>query len=209
MRKSLALAATALLALGGCRTAEVDTEPGAQPAPRPPTADAVPVGTLFQVELNQRLDTDRNEVGDRFTASVTEPLIARNGAVVVPQGATVHGVITGLDDSDHIGDQAAIRLNFERLSFRGRSHPFAADVVDTAVELEDDEERIAERAAVGAVAGAALGAIIGGDLEDVLVGGALGAGAGTVISLGVGAVDAALPQGSEMTLRTTQEVSLR
>lgn len=209
MRTSLGLAVALAATLGACRTAEVETEPAARPAPRPPTAEAVPAGTLFETELDQTVGTADNRVGDRFTATVTQPLIARNGQVVVPEGAKAHGRITGLDDSDRIGDQAAIRLTFERIGFGGRSHPFAADVVDTAVRIEDDEASAAERAAVGAAAGAALGAVIGGDLEDILVGGALGAGAGTVISLGIGTVDAKLPAGSEMTLRTTRELSLR
>ncbi|MFW6040076.1 MAG: YMGG-like glycine zipper-containing protein, partial [Gemmatimonadota bacterium] len=76
------------------------------------------------------------------------------------------------------------------------------------VELDEDTRQLAERAAIGAAAGAALGAIIGGDLEDILVGGALGAGAGTVISLGLGRVDAELPRGTEMRLRTTREIRL-
>lgn len=206
---SVATLAALVVVLGGCRTAKVESEPGVQPAPRPATADAVPTGTLLNVALDQPVGTERNRVGDRFTATVADPLIARNGEVVVPEGARVHGVVTGLDDSDHIGDQAAIRVEFERLSVGGESYPFAADVVDTDVRLDEDERRLAERAAVGAVAGAALGAVIGGDLEDILVGGALGAGAGTVISLGLGRVDAELPAGTAMTVRTTREVSLR
>ncbi|MFW6078735.1 MAG: hypothetical protein ACODAE_03895 [Gemmatimonadota bacterium] len=209
MRKSLIVfTAVAVAASGACRTAEVETEPDVQPAPRPATADAVPAGTLFRVELDQTIGTERNRVGDRFTATVAEPLIARNGEVVVPAGARIHGVITGLDESDRIGDQAAIRIDMERISFRGRSYPFSAGVVDTDVELDEDTRELAERAAIGAAAGAALGAIIGGDLEDILIGGALGAGAGTVISLGLGRVDAELPRGTEMTLRTTREIRL-
>lgn len=208
MRRYVTVAAALAVALGGCRGAEVEGEPDVQPAPRPPTADVIPAGTLFEVDLNQTIGTDRNQVGDRFTATVREPLIAQDGQVVVPRGATVHGVITGLDDSDRIGDQAAIRVDFERITFDGSSHPFRAAVIDTDVELDDETERLAERAAIGAAAGAVLGGIIGGDLEDILVGGALGAGAGTVISLGLGSVDAELPRGTDMTLRTTRTIEL-
>ena len=108
MESSIKTAAVLLLALGACRSAEVQTGPpiGAQPAP--PTADAIPAGTLLQAELNQTIGTERNRVGDRFTATVTRPLVAQNGQTIVPEGALIHGVITGLDDSDHLGDQAAI-----------------------------------------------------------------------------------------------------
>jgi hypothetical protein len=54
-----------------------------------------------------------------------------------------------------------------------------------------------------------LGAVIGGgDVSKILGGAAIGAAAGTVISLGMGEVDAVLPAGSKMTLQTTQQVTL-
>ena len=208
MKKTLMGVAIVILALGGCRRAEVISEPSpGQPAPPPPTADEVPAGTLFEAELNQTIGTRHNRVGDRFTATVRRPLIALNGQTVIPAGAVITGVITGLDDSDHIGDQAAIRIDFERISFGGRSYPFSAEVVEADVETEGRD--VTTGAAVGAAAGAVLGAIIGGDLEDILVGGALGAGAGTIISLGVGNVEAALPSGTDLPLRTTRNISLR
>lgn len=209
MRISIAATTAILVALGACRTAEVETDDTIGAHPAPPTADYMPAGTLLEVELDQTIGTDESNVGDRFTATVTRPVIAQTGQVVVPEGAKVSGVITGLDESDNIGDQAAIRINFDRLTtYQGRTYPFSADVVDTDVELEDEVEQAAVGAAVGAVAGAALGAVIGGELEDILIGGALGAGAGTIISLGVGGVDAELPRGTDMTLRTTRPVDL-
>ncbi|HEX7120713.1 MAG TPA: hypothetical protein VF212_18110 [Longimicrobiales bacterium] len=209
MNTSLKTAAALALALGACRSAEVETGPAVGVQPAPPTADAIPAGTLMEVELNQTIGTEENRVGDRFTATVTRPLVAQNGQVVVPQGALVHGVVTGLDDSDHLGDQAAIRVNFERITFQGRSYPFAAEVVDTDVETRRDGDAAVTGAVTGAIAGAALGAVIGGDLEDILIGGALGAGAGTIISLGIGDVEAELPAGTDLALRTTRSISLR
>lgn len=209
MHKGMTAVATIAVVLAGCRTAEVETGPGVPGAqPAPPTADAIPAGTDLEAQLNQTLSTDRSRVGDRFTATVTRPLIAMNGQTVVPQGAVVTGTVTGVDASDNIGEQAAIRLNFERLSFGGQSYPFSADIVDTQVELERDDQQLLERAGIGAAAGAVLGVIIGGGLADLLIGGALGAGAGTILSLGLGHVDASLPAGTDMTLQTTQHVTL-
>src|SRR5690606_14457247 len=205
MIRSLKATAVLVLALGACRSVEVQSgpPPGAQPAP-PPTADAIPAGTLLRAESNQPIGTERNRVGDRFTATVTTPLVAQNVQTVVPQGALIHGVITGLDDSDHLGDQAAIRVDFERISFQGRSYPFDAEVVDTDVETRRDAAAAVPGAVTGAIAGAALGAVIGGELRDILIGGALGAGAGTIISLGIGDVEAELPEGTDLVLRTTR-----
>ena len=55
-----------------------------------------------------------------------------------------------------------------------------------------------------------LGAIVsGGDLDKILLGGALGAAAGTVISLGMGDVEGVLPAGTTMQLQTTRTVALQ
>lgn len=208
MKIGIAGTAVLLVALAGCRTAVVETGPSAQPAPPPPTADAIPAGTNLELQLNQTLNSGDSDVGDRFTATVTRPLIARNGQTVVPAGAVVSGVVTGVKDARRLGDQAAIRLHFDRIGINGKSYPFTANIVDADVRARDTA-RTGRDAAIGAAAGAALGAIIGGDLAAALIGGALGAGAGTIISLGLGDVEAELPAGSIMTVQTTQTVALR
>lgn len=217
MRKIITATVIGAFGLGACQTTPepVPAEPAAQPAPAaaaaPANASELPAGTDLQVELDATLSTEESRVGDRFTVTVTEPLMATNGETVIPEGSVITGLVTGLDDSDHAGDQAAIRLNFLRISVNGVSHPFSADVLETDVRMEADrDERDVERAAtVGAVAGAVLGAVIGGDLRDALVGAALGAGAGTIISLGTGDVEAVLPEGTRMTVRTRERMQLR
>lgn len=210
MKPGLIGVVSAAVLLGGCRTAAVETGPGPGPAqPAPPTADALPAGTLLRVRLDQTLSTDDSRVGQRFRTTVTESVVARNGQVVVPAGSVISGTVTGLDPSERLGDQAAIRLDFDRLDIGNRTYPYSADVVEADVRTTGEVSRAAERAAIGAIAGAALGAIIGGDLAATLIGGALGAGAGTIISLGFGDVDAELPEGTEMTLRTDRSIPLR
>lgn len=209
MTRHFAAAAVAVLALAGCRTASVESDvPGAAQPPAGAAAAIVPTGTEMAVELDQSLTAKDNKVGDTFTATVTSD-VSRNGVVIVPQGSKVTGQITGVDGSDNVGDQAAIRIAFQSIEINGQTHAFSADVTDVDVSV-GDRTRIGdttEKAAVGAAAGAVIGAIIGGSLRDALLGGVLGAGAGTIISLGVGDVESALPRGTELTLRTTTAVS--
>jgi hypothetical protein len=139
-------------------------------------------------------------------------VVAQNGATVVPSGARIHGRVTGLDNSDHAGEPAAIKVEFDRISMRGTSYPFNAKVTATNLQTRvgDTRSETLRKAGVGAAAGAVLGAVLsGGDLEKILLGGALGAAAGTVISLGGGDVEAVLPAGTRMTLQATQTVALR
>lgn len=207
MRTLVAIMVAGLLA-AGCRTAALESGGLTyQPAPPPPTASHIPTGTLMLVRLNQSLTTDMN-VGDTFTATVQEPLIAQNGQTVVPQGSVITGIITGVGGADR---QSAIRLNFTHIDINGRSHPFTADIVSThRLDERVDLSDVGRAAAIGAAAGAVLGAVIGpGRLRDALIGGALGAGAGTIISLGTGTgVERVLPAGTQMRIQTTQHVAL-
>lgn len=209
-QRTIAILAVSLLALAGCRSAEVkgDQTPTGQTTRQVVSQDAIPEGTTLRVELNQRLSTKSTQKGDTFTATLLDPLVDVEGDTVVPAGATVVGEVTGVDPSERVGEQAAIRLDMRRIRFDGQSYPLAANITQTGVETKRDMGRAGTGAAIGGVAGAALGAVIGGSLKGALIGGALGAGTGTVISLGTGQVDAELPAGSEMTLQTTRRIPL-
>ncbi|HEU4643622.1 MAG TPA: hypothetical protein VFS44_14290 [Gemmatimonadaceae bacterium] len=207
----------AAFAAGACaRTATVQSGGEVAPAPQPTTTlptntGEVPTGSTLQVKLNETLGTSQNKVGDPFTATVSTPLSTSSGQVVVPEGAVVHGHVTGLHASSHAGDQAAIRLDFDSLSVNGRSYPFDANVTATNLQTKGDtKNETLKKAGVGAAAGAVLGAVLGsGDLGKIALGGVLGAAAGTAISLGAGDVQAVLPAGTAMTIQSTETVSLR
>lgn len=204
----LAFLFVGFLTLTACRTAEV-TSPGATPAATttPATAASIPSGTTLQVQLDQPIGTDVSSSGDTFSASVVDAVVARDGSVAVPRGATLHGTVTGVQPSSNVGDQAAIRLDFDHLVVNGRQHAIDAQVIETDVQMDVDSP-IGTETGIGAAAGAALGFILEGDLLSALVGGALGAGTGTAISLGTGDVDATLPVGTTMTVQTTSTVPL-
>lgn len=210
MVRMLAGATLAAFALTGCRTAQVESDATPMPPPAGAQSSIVPTGTVLEAELDQTLSAKSNRSGDTFTATVTED-VAAGGRVVVPKGSKVMGRVTGVDASDRVGEQAAIRLAFEGIEVNGQTHAFNAEVTKADVSTTD-RARIGdtrEKAAVGAVAGAVLGAVVGGSLKDILIGGALGAGVGTIISLGVGDVESALPEGTTLTLRTTQVIAAR
>jgi hypothetical protein len=212
MKLSIAAAATGIVIVSGCVAAPVETVPvtPAQPAAPPADARAIPARTLLDVRLNQDLSTVASRVGDTFTVTVAEPLVAANRQTVVPADAVITGMVTGVGPASASREQAAIRLNFVRINIDGVSHPLSASIVGTrlpgaAEQPAGDTQTIVTDAAADAV----VGAIIGGDLRDMLVGAALGAGAGTVISLGAGDEEAALPAGTQLRLQTLDPVRLR
>ena len=53
---------------------------------------AIPAGTVVRVRINQALGTDISRPGQRFGATLTEPLVV-NGKTLVPRGADVQGIV--------------------------------------------------------------------------------------------------------------------
>jgi hypothetical protein len=215
MRHGIAgLTMIAIAAAGCARSATVEStgEVTPAPAPAPATSDALPIGSTLHVRLDESIGTANNHVGDSFTATVTNEINAADGSVVIPSGSKVSGKVTGLDDSDNATDPAVIKLDFDSISINGVDHPFEAKITATELQRQgaDTRDETVRKAAIGAAAGAVLGAVLGDvDLKSILVGGALGAAAGTAISLGTGDVEAVLPQGTMMTIRSTQEIAVR
>lgn len=213
MHRQLSIVLGGLVAVAGCASnARVSAAGEVAPAV-PVNANYLPVGTTFNVRLNQTLGTTTSHDGDQFTATVIDPVVAQNGMTAVPAGAVLNGHITGLHNPTIPGEQAVVRLDFDNLMMNGVSYPFNGSISNVAVENQStgvNRSSITRSAVTGAAAGAVLGAVIGGaELSKIITGGLLGAAAGTVISLGTGGTEAVIPSGSTMTVRATQPVTLR
>jgi len=213
MKRQFALLIGALGAVAGCaRNAQVESSGEVAPA-TPANRSMLPAGTSMTARLNQSLGTSASKEGDQFTATVTNAVVAQNGATAVPSGAMLYGHVTGLHSATLPTDQAVIRLAFDSISFSGRSYPFDASISDVRVRNEagnPSTSSTARDAVAGAAAGAVLGGIIsGGDLGKMVTAGILGAAAGTAISLGTGTGQAVIPAGTAMTVRSTAEVRIR
>src|SRR5580698_9917785 len=134
MRKPiLSVICTVLIALSGCARKIADTVQAADnvsttsasavppiaapPVPpdstnsAPATVDAitVPAGTNVRVRLQESLDTKRNRVGDRFTATLDVPLISGD-RVIVPQGTLFNGVVVRSKNSGRWKGRAVMAL---------------------------------------------------------------------------------------------------
>ena len=201
-----------LLLVGCARQATIESTGDVAVSASPTDSRSLPSGTTLDVKLDQEIGTKSSKVGDSFSATVTNAVVAQNGTTVVPAGSKIYGKVTGLDNSDRVGEPAAIRVDFERIVVNGATHPLYAKVTATNLDTRgaDTRDETIKKAGVGAAAGAVLGAIVsGGDLDKILLGGVLGAAAGTVISLGAGDVEGVLPAGTTMQLQTTRTVGLR
>jgi hypothetical protein len=160
----------------------------------------VPAGTTMWVKLDNDLSL-RSRPGQVFTARVTAPVLGSDGEILIPARARVVGhVVQARGDHGH-GRSPHIILRLDELEMHGQRQPIDATIVETDVKQDRTPEW--EHAAIGAGIGAILGGLLEGG-EGALVGGALGAVAGTAISLGT--QDGELERGSKLAIRLERPI---
>jgi len=209
----IGVAVVTSIVLAACaRSPRVETVNGEVATPvTPANARTLPAGAMMDLTLDQQLGTKTSHTGDQFSATVATAVIAQNGRTAIPSGARVWGHVSGVTAANNATETAALVLDFDSLTFGARTYPYKANIVATNLQRQGaSTSETVKSAAIGAAAGAVLGAVLSGaDRDKILLGGGLGAVAGTAISLGKGGENAVLPAGSHLSVQTTQTVALR
>ncbi|MEX2584012.1 MAG: hypothetical protein WD766_12095 [Gemmatimonadota bacterium] len=192
--------------------------PAPTPAPAPAPAPArprvvsypVPAGTSFGVRLNERLSTADNPVGSTFTATLTDPILAPDGSLLIPAGATVRGRVTESRESGRAGQEASLGIEFTSITYGGRTHAISGTAVNTPVRLVTRDSRAEQAAKIGggAAIGAVLGRVIGRNTRSTVAGAAVGAAAGTAVAMGSAEVDAVVDEGANVTIRMERGITI-
>ncbi len=163
-------------AQGGGHVAEAARKPSALGAPA-----VLPAGAEIKVRTASAVSTNSHRAGDRFYASLMEPLKAGD-QVIAEKGARVEGILADADKGGRIRGRARIALRLTKLTLPGGSEVdlHTARVVRWAPRTR---RRDLTRIGITTGAGATIGAIAGGGLGAALgaVGGA-GAGGGYVLA---------------------------
>jgi Bacterial conjugation TrbI-like protein len=149
---------------------------------------SVETGTVIRARMNQTINSKTTRVGNTFTATVTEPVYANNGAVVVPVGSTVTGRVDSVVPAAKGGKPGQIDASFTQVKLpNGYRRAINGSLTDLAGNTNSDTEGTATGKKMnnrklifiggGGAGGAVLGAAIGGG-KGALIGGLLGAGGG-------------------------------
>jgi hypothetical protein len=162
----------------------------------------------LKVRLEDTLSSKESRVGDRFTATVLDPVRFNEG--------TVTGHVSSIQKSGKIKGRTSMNLAFDSVRLSdGRSgtlHGYVTRVYGSDSGTADNEggiqsgsrtKQTVKRGAIGAGAGAVLGAIVGGG-KGAAIGLILG-GAGGAGSLAVqGSKELKLESGTEMLVHVTR-----
>ncbi len=168
-------------------------------------------GTTLSMRSAQRVCTNTNAVGDRFTATLAETVTGSNGASI-PAGATVVLEVTGLKRSENANDPINVSFAVRSVRVDGRNFP-----VTGVLASQPTIERVrssstsddAKKVAAGAVIGAIAGQVLGRDTKGTVIGAATGAAAGTAAAAATANYDGCLPSGAQISIRLTEAAQIR
>lgn len=178
-----------------------EPEPAQPPAPLPPPPPrnvTLQAGMLIPARTVESLSSDRNAVGDTFTATLDQPLVV-DGLVIAERGARLEGKVVQAQRAGRLKGLSDLAVVLTQVTTSDGQRV----VIETDSFEKHGESSTKENVAkIGG--GAALGAIIG-----AVAGGGKGAGIGTAVGGAAGTAGAAATHGKAVTLPPETRINFR
>jgi hypothetical protein len=162
----------------------------------------VPEETPIHVTLDQGISSNQNRPGDHFEATISEPVVL-NDKTVIPQGTPVEGLVVDARASGHLMGRAHLQLALESMQLNGKTYDLRTS--SSYRRGGDHKKRNWAWIGGGAGGGALIGAAAAGG-KGALIGGPIGAGAGTAVAYFTGKKDIHLRPETRLEFRLNQPV---
>ena len=207
-------------ALGAAACGATARDPGAPvytPSSSPPAVSQVPAGPTevnssargvipagqeLDVRLQTALSSETATAEQRFEAT-TAVDVTQNGAVLIPAGSVVRGVVSSVRPAGRVDRVGSLTLSFDQITVRGRAYPLRG-MATQVFESGGIREEVGT-AGAGAGIGGVLGGLIGG-VKGAVLGAVIGAGGAIAATDGK---DVHLPAGSVVRIRLDSPVTVR
>ncbi|HZU30602.1 MAG TPA: DUF3824 domain-containing protein [Candidatus Angelobacter sp.] len=164
----------------------------------------VPRGTRLTVRMTDAVDSDHNGVGDRFLATLDQPLYV-NDVLVAPRGSSVYGRLDQVQESGQLSGRAQLGLSLTRIVINGQAYPIVTGSYDAVGKSRGTST--AQKVGGGAALGAVIGAIAGGG-KGAAIGAGVGAGAGTAVQVATKGDQVHVPSETILEFTIDQTVTL-
>ena len=167
-------------------------------------------GTTLTMASTSKVCTNTNKVGDRFSATLTEPVTGSNGAMI-PAGATAVIEVTKLKRSENANDNIEMGFAVKTISFGGATYNVDGDVTSAAVDRVRNSSKgnDAKKVIGGAVLGAVIGQVIGKDTKGTVIGAAGGAAAGTAAAAATANYEGCVNDGGRIVIKLTSPLTIK
>jgi len=193
------------MAMNSAPASPAASEPATPPPPPPPKPVVVPSGTNIAIRLIDPIDSEKNQSGQSFRATLDSPLADENGNVVVPAGFDVTGRLDEVKSAGRFAGQSDIIMSLTRLSVNGRS--YALQTNQYSRKGSSRGKATAAKVGGGAAVGAILGGLLGGG-KGAAIGATVGAGAGTGVSAATKGQQIVLPSETVLNFQLQAPVSV-
>jgi hypothetical protein len=164
----------------------------------------VPSGTQITVRTIDAVDSDKNHPGDKFQASLEQPLVV-NDVTVAPKGTSVYGKLQQVQEAGQLTGKSQLRLALTGIVINGQTYPLSSG--DYEVSGKSRGKSTATKVGGGAALGAVIGAIAGGG-KGAAIGAGVGAGAGTAVQVVTKGDQVHVPSETLLEFTLDQPVSL-
>lgn len=155
-----------------------DNPPAAAPVPPPPPPAPkkliIDQGTQLTVRLVDAIDSEKNQLGDTFHATLNAPLTS-DGEEAVPAGAELTGHLVDVKSASKFAGKSVVVLQLDSITSGGQKYSLQTD--QYRKETASRGKNTAEKVGGGAVVGTIIGALAGGG-KGAAIGAAAGAGVG-------------------------------
>jgi hypothetical protein len=142
--------------------------------PPPPRKFIVDQGTQLTVRLVDPIDSEKNQTGDSFHATLNAP-ITSDGEQAIPAGVEIRGHLVSVKSAGKFAGQSEVVMQLDSVSSGGRTYNLQTDQYKKTGSSRG--KNTAEKVGGGAIIGGIIGAIAGGG-KGAAIGSAAGAGVG-------------------------------
>src|SRR5579863_5005599 len=153
-----------------------DNRPAAQTSPPPPAPKRLIIdqGTQLTVRLIDPIDSEKNQTGDTFHATLNAALTS-DGDEAVPAGVELTGHLVEVRSAGKFAGRSLVAMQLDSLSYGGKTYNLQTDQYKK--EGSSRGKNTAEKVGGGAAIGAIIGALAGGG-KGAAIGAAAGGGLG-------------------------------
>jgi hypothetical protein len=164
----------------------------------------IPAGTRIFVRTIDAIDSTDSQVGDRFQASLEEPLTLE-GITIVARDGYVYGRLTQAKESGAFAGRSQLRLELTGIVVNGKMVPVVTGEYEATGKSRGAST--ARRTAGGAALGAIIGAVADGG-QGAAVGAGIGASAGAASEIVIGGDQVKVPSETLLDFTLLQDLSI-
>jgi len=188
-------------------TADATPPPPPDNTPPPPPAPKkfiIDQGTQVSVRLIDPIDSEKNQTGDSFHATLNAPLTS-DGEEAVPAGVELIGHLVEVKSAGKFAGQSVVVLQLDSLSSGGQVYNLQTD--QYRKDGSSRGKNTAEKVGGGAILGGIIGAIAGGG-KGAAIGAAAGAGVGGGVQAATKSQQIKLPSETVLTFTLQAPVTV-